>query len=181
MDKAQTKRNMKHWGIVSTRLAGTDGVSLEAAKWANVFEEEGLSCFYFAGELDRPQERSYLAPEAHFTHPKVQEIQRVSFGVIRRDRSLSQKIHELSHILKDHLYAFIEKFDIGLLLVENALFCLIVFLLSYLLVMTEEQTHLRKSKPVMLGAGIIWMVIGIAAPEYNVDHEQLKQAIFHDL
>jgi len=120
MDKAQTKRNMKHWGIVSTRLAGTDGVSLEAAKWANVFEEEGLSCFYFAGELDRPQERSYLAPEAHFTHPKVQEIQRVSFGVIRRDRSLSQKIHELSHILKDHLYAFIEKFDIGLLLVENA-------------------------------------------------------------
>jgi glycosyltransferase involved in cell wall biosynthesis len=121
MDKAQTKRNMKHWGIVSTRLAGTDGVSLEAAKWANVFEEEGFTCFYFAGELDRPQERSYLVPEAHFTHPKVQEIQRVSFGVTRRDRSLSQKIHELSHILKDHLYAFIEKFDIGLLLVENAL------------------------------------------------------------
>jgi glycosyltransferase involved in cell wall biosynthesis len=121
MDKAETKGNMKHWGIISTRLAGTDGVSLEAAKWASVFEEEGFTCFYFAGELDRPQERSYLAPEAHFTHPKVQEIQRESFGVTRRDRSLSQKIHELSHILKDHLYAFIEKFDIGLLLVENAL------------------------------------------------------------
>ncbi len=121
MDKAQTKRNMKHWGIVSTRLAGTDGVSLEAAKWANVFEEEGFTCFYFAGELDRPPERSHLAPEAHFNHPKVQEIQEVSFGVTRRDRSLSQKVHELSHVLKDHLYAFIEKFDIGLLLVENAL------------------------------------------------------------
>lgn len=63
----------------------------------------------------------------------------------------------------------------------RAIFCLIVFFLSYLLVMTEEQTHLRKSKPVMLGAGIIWLVIGIAAPEYNVDHEQLKHAIFHDL
>ena len=121
MDKAQTKRNMKHWGIISTRLAGTDGVSLEAAKWANVFEEEGFTCFYFAGELDRPPERSYLAPEAHFNHPEVQEIQEVSFGVTKRDRSLSQKVHELSHILKDHLYAFIEKFDIGLLLVENAL------------------------------------------------------------
>jgi Na+/H+ antiporter NhaD/arsenite permease-like protein len=47
--------------------------------------------------------------------------------------------------------------------------------------MTEEQTHLRKSKPVMLGAGIIWLVIGIAAPEYDVDHEQLRHAIFHDL
>ena len=63
----------------------------------------------------------------------------------------------------------------------RAIFCLIVFFLSYLLVMTEEQTYLHKSIPVMLGAGIIWMVIGIAAPEYNVDHEQLKQAIFHDL
>jgi Na+/H+ antiporter NhaD/arsenite permease-like protein len=62
-----------------------------------------------------------------------------------------------------------------------AIFCLIVFLLSYLLVMSEEQTHLRKSKPVMLGAGIIWLVIGIAAPEYDVDHKQLKHAIFHDL
>ena len=121
MDQATTERNMKHWGIVSTRLAGTDGVSLEAAKWADVFEEEGFTCFYFAGELDRPPERSYLAPEAHFNHPKVQEIQEVSFGVTRRDRSVSQKVHELALILKDHLYAFIEKFDIGLLLVENAL------------------------------------------------------------
>lgn len=33
----------------------------------------------------------------------------------------------------------------------------------------------------MLGAGIIWFVIGIAAHEYDVDHEQLKHAIFHDL
>ena len=121
MDQTETKKNMKHWGIVSTRLAGTDGVSLEAAKWAKVFEEEGFTCFYFAGELDRPLERSYLAPEAHFTHPKVQEIQEESFGVTKRDRSLTQKVHELSHILKDHLYAFIEEFDIGLLLVENAL------------------------------------------------------------
>lgn len=63
----------------------------------------------------------------------------------------------------------------------RALLCLIVFFLSYLLVMTEEQTQLRKSKPVMLGAGIIWLVIGIAAPEYGVDHEALKHAIFHGL
>lgn len=121
MDRAETKGNMKHWGIVSTRLAGTDGVSLEAAKWASIFEEEGFTCFYFAGELDRPPERSYLAPEAHFNHPRVREIQEVSFAVTGRDRSVSQKVHELAYILKDHLYAFIENFDIGLLLVENAL------------------------------------------------------------
>lgn len=35
-----------------------------------------------------------------------------------------------------------------------------VFVLAYLLVMAEEVTHLRKSKPVMLAAGIIWGLIG---------------------
>ncbi len=63
----------------------------------------------------------------------------------------------------------------------RAIFCVIVFLLSYLLVMTEEKTQLRKSKPVMLGAGIIWAVIAYVAPEYGVTHEQLEQAISHDL
>lgn len=75
MGQAETKGNMKHWGIVSTQLAGTDGVSLEAENWANVFEEEGLTCFYFTCELDRPPEKSYLVSEAHFNHPKIQEIQ----------------------------------------------------------------------------------------------------------
>lgn len=63
----------------------------------------------------------------------------------------------------------------------RAIFCVIIFILSYLFVMTEEATQLRKSKPVMLGAGIIWAVIGYAAPEYGVSHEQLKSAISHDL
>ena len=63
----------------------------------------------------------------------------------------------------------------------RAIFCVIIFLLSYLLVMAEEKTHLPKSKPVMLGAGIIWAVIAYAAPEYGVTHEQLEKAILHDL
>ncbi|HEC14654.1 MAG TPA: sodium:proton antiporter [Rhodospirillales bacterium] len=35
-----------------------------------------------------------------------------------------------------------------------------VFCLAYILVMTEEITHLRKSKPVILAAGLIWAMIG---------------------
>ena len=61
-------------GFVSTRFAGTDGVSLETEKWAAVFENEGYNCFYFAGELDRPPQRSYLVKEAHFKHPKIKDI-----------------------------------------------------------------------------------------------------------
>ena len=59
------RRRVKRVGIVSTRLAGTDGVSLESDKWVQVMEERRITCYYFAGELDRPPDRSYLAEEAH--------------------------------------------------------------------------------------------------------------------
>ena len=38
---------------------------------------------------------------------------------------------------------------------------LVVFILAYSLVISEEFTHLRKSKVVMLSAGVIWALIGI--------------------
>ena len=119
----QSKGNTRtrNIGFISTRLAGTDGVSLEAAKWADVFETEGFNCFSFAGELDRPPERSYLAEKAHFTHPEIEDIQRKCFGVTSRDRSTTIKIHEIKENLKDHIYSFIERYEIGLLIPENAL------------------------------------------------------------
>jgi len=69
----------------------------------------------------------------------------------------------------------------GAALDPRALFCLIVFVLSYLLVIGEEKTRLQKSIPVMAGAGIIWVVLASAAPDYNINHEQIQQAISHDL
>ncbi|MCE6951205.1 sodium:proton antiporter NhaD [Cereibacter sphaeroides] len=39
---------------------------------------------------------------------------------------------------------------------------LVIFAAAYVLVVLEETTHMRKSKPVMLAAGLIWMLIGIA-------------------
>jgi hypothetical protein len=39
----------KNIGFVSTRFAGNDGVSLEAAKWAEVLEASGHRCYWFAG------------------------------------------------------------------------------------------------------------------------------------
>ena len=108
--------NRKHnVGFISTRLAGTDGVSLETAKWAEVFERVGFACYYFAGELDRPAESSYIFREAHFQHPDISELFQKCFGVRVRGRAVTQKIYELKRKLKDHLYKFIEKFEIDLL------------------------------------------------------------------
>lgn len=112
---------VKNVGFISTRIAGTDGVSLEIEKWANVFKKLGLVCFYFAGELDRPPERSYLVEEAHFTHPEIKGVYNKSFGTMTRDRAVSKKIYHLAIKLKDDLYDFVKKFGIDLIIPENAL------------------------------------------------------------
>ncbi len=65
--------------------------------------------------------------------------------------------------------------------VPAAILCLVIFLLSYLFVMTEEKTHLRKSKPVMLGAGIIWVLIAWLAPSYGFPQEEIHNALMHNL
>ena len=108
-------------GFISTRFAGTDGVSLETAKWANVFEKAGFTCFYFGGELDRPRKYSYLVKEAHFQHPDIRDIFRNCFGARVRSRIVTRKIYEMKRELKDQLYKFIEKFNLDLLVPENAL------------------------------------------------------------
>lgn len=60
-------------------------------------------------------------------------------------------------------------------------FCVFVFVVSYLAVLLEEKTHMRKCKPVLLGAGIIWVSVGIMAPSYDVSHDHLRYAISHGL
>ena len=62
-----------------------------------------------------------------------------------------------------------------------AMGALAIFIISYIAVLFEEKTHLRKSKPVMLGAGLIWVCIGIMAPKYGVDHDALRGAVHHGL
>ncbi len=132
-------------GFVSTRFAGTDGVSLETEKWAAVLERQGHRCFYFAGECDRPPERSRVVPEAHFAHPVIAAVGNAAFdndlaapdlevfsnpklaGVHKathhrvRPPRLSARLRELALYLEDQLYQFVRDFDLELLIVENAL------------------------------------------------------------
>lgn len=37
--------------------------------------------------------------------------------------------------------------------------CIVIFILAYVLVILEEQIHLAKSKPVLVAAGVIWILI----------------------
>jgi glycosyltransferase involved in cell wall biosynthesis len=108
-------------GFVSTRFSGTDGVTLEAGKWAQVFQRNGYTCFWFAGELDRYRSSSYLAPEAHFKDATNETINQSIFGETQRSARISELIHRQRRMLKQHLYRFVQKYHIELLVAENVL------------------------------------------------------------
>ena len=57
---------------------------------------------------------------------------------------------------------------------------LAIFVIAYLFVMAEEFTHLRKSKPVILAAGIIWALIGYVYVSNGMDHTA-EAAVRHNL
>ena len=56
---------------------------------------------------------------------------------------------------------------------------IIIFAFAYLLVIFEEQLHLRKSKPVLIAAGLIWMIIAVV---YKLagQSELVEQGIRHN-
>ena len=57
---------------------------------------------------------------------------------------------------------------------------LVVFVLAYMLVMSEEKLHLRKSKPVLVAAGVIWAIAGwvyVQADLIGVPEEAFKETL----
>ncbi|WP_417501806.1 sodium:proton antiporter NhaD [Marinobacter sp.] len=56
----------------------------------------------------------------------------------------------------------------------------VIFVIAYAFVMLEEKLHLRKSKPVLLAAGLIWFLVAGAAA-MNGDTESANAALKHNL
>lgn len=133
-------------GFISTRFAGTDGVSLETAKWAAVLQRMGHDCFYFSGQTDRPQAVSYVVPEAFYrhpeidainrtvftgdwgefhkgreSHPEIEELHQDFFSVYIRPARITRRVQELREYFKEHLYKFVYQYRLEALIVENAL------------------------------------------------------------
>ena len=55
-----------------------------------------------------------------------------------------------------------------------------LFIIAYALVIAEEQLHLRKSKPVMVAAGFIWVLVAVAYAQSGDTHTA-EQALRHNL
>jgi len=56
---------------------------------------------------------------------------------------------------------------------------LIIFALAYILVILEEKLGLRKSKPVLIAAGMIWILLGIVYRQHG-QSQQIEVSIRHN-
>jgi len=76
------------------------------------------------------------------------------------------------------LISFIPSLSVAASIAENldltnhmaGYIALTLFVLAYIFVMLEEFTHLRKSKPVILAAGVIWAIIGWVYAVNDIPH-----------
>jgi Na+/H+ antiporter NhaD/arsenite permease-like protein len=70
---------------------------------------------------------------------------------------------------------------LGLTGTQRGIYTVLIFIIAYGFVMTEEFTHMRKSKPVILAAGIIWAHAAILAQEAGVSAEDMHKAFEYNL
>ena len=111
-------------GFISTRLKGTDGVSLEVEKWVHVLKRMGHEIFFCAGELGGYAAGGALIPELHFDHKSAISISQRAFGQDRNGvdtRQLIGDIYTQADQIRAPLRNFIRSNGLDVIVVENAL------------------------------------------------------------
>ena len=106
-------------GFIATRLNGTDGVSLEAGKWAHVLREMGHRLFFCAGELGGYAADGFLIPLLHFAHPVIKDLNERAFSPTAGE-SLMEDIESVAGEMCGPLRSFILGNRLDLVVVENA-------------------------------------------------------------
>lgn len=106
-------------GFISTRLAGTDGVSLETAKLAAVLRRMGHTVFYCAGELDGAVP-GLEVPELHFEDADARMLHDRAFVARESAETLIPDIGRRAAQLKQPLARFLDDFQIDYVIVQNA-------------------------------------------------------------
>jgi len=70
--------------------------------------------------------------------------------------------------------------NLGLTASIQGFICIGIFVIAYCFVVAEEFIHLSKSKPVMLAAGLIWILVAYLAGQSN-EPELLRSVLEHNL
>jgi len=110
--------------ILSTRLYGQDGVSVEARKWERAYRSLGCEIVLISGELGATDTPHVAIPELAFTHPQVVSLNERAFGPplpASERKALRDEIEALADTMERQLQAALTRFGVDVLSVENAL------------------------------------------------------------
>ena len=184
-------RKLLNIGFISFRFQGTDGVSLETSKWAEVLERMGHKCYYFSGLSDRPEARSMVVEEAHFLHPETRTHYHKFFSSTQRTAEETKWIHDRREFFKGHLRDFINQFDLDLLIPQNLLSFPLNIPLSLALTELIAETSIPtiahhhdftwERKPLLVNS--IWDYISMSVPPSlrAIQHVVINSSAAHQL
>jgi glycosyltransferase involved in cell wall biosynthesis len=109
-----------HIGIVSTRLAGVDGVTFEATKWEMALERMGHEVRMCSGAVDALRTSARLVPPMHFAWPPAARVTEAAFDPESDPQAVRAEIHRLAELLVPVLEHWMLAEQIEVLVVENA-------------------------------------------------------------
>jgi len=111
-------------GIIIGRIGGVDGVALETEKWIEVFQKMGHEIFIISGQFEgRKINCSYetQVPEMSFFSPESYWEQKKAFFHPDFDQDdLIEHLHLYAKVIENKIVNWINKYDLDLLLSENA-------------------------------------------------------------
>lgn len=110
----------KNIAIIHYKVGGTDGVSLEIAKWKQALESLGQRVFLCAGDLG--QVDGFQINEIYHHHPDIVRLYTNTFNELKDfdQPGYEREIDYWSNLLEMKLLGFLTKNKIDLLVVQNA-------------------------------------------------------------
>jgi glycosyltransferase involved in cell wall biosynthesis len=107
-------------GIVSTRLAGVDGVTFEATKWEMALERMGHRVLMCSGAVDALRTSARLIPPMHFSWPPAARVTAAAFDPDSDPHAVRAETYRLADLLVPVLDHWIASEELEMLVVENA-------------------------------------------------------------
>lgn len=84
-------KKLERIAIISTRLGGIDGVSVEAEKWAKAYSMLGLEPLYIAGDTGVISSNFFRIEEMDYYHPDIEKIRIEAFSKLKRNETITLK------------------------------------------------------------------------------------------